>query len=209
MREPPVLTAGLQEWATTCRALGDGRVMLLVRKGGIHERGGGLFQPEQARFALMPTYLHQDQVRIQAPFVADYQASKVDPEPGLRRIELWADVAAVWKATDLTTLQMLGPELLWTPHELATRFAYRDEPWLYVLALRVRRLAEPLAFPDQPAFAGCRSWLTLPAPLPTVGSVPVLSAGYFESRLDRISQVLSPGRTVSRSMSSPGRKPRS
>ena len=53
------LSHGLQEWAVCCRALGEGRITLVVRKGGIHERGGGLFALEHQRFALLPTFQAQ------------------------------------------------------------------------------------------------------------------------------------------------------
>jgi len=199
----PTLAIALQEWAVCCRALGDGRVVLAVRKGGIHEHGGGFFLPEHERFLLMPTYLHQEPARLQQAFVTDHAAVKVDPQPGHHRLSLWAEVANVWKVTDLTLIQSLGPELLWTKDELATRFAYRDEPFLYVLALRVMRLPMPITIPDLPAYAGCRSWIPLTDSIPTEGSKPVVSTGRFEIRLDRINAVLAPGRAVSRTLTSP------
>lgn len=203
------LAIALQEWAVCCSALGDGRVVLVVRKGGIHEHGGGFFKPEHDRFLLMPTYLHQDPLRLQQTFVADHAAVKSDPAPGSHHLSLWAEVATVWKVTDLTLVQSLGPELLWTTEELATRFAYRDEPFLYVLALRVMRLPTPVTIPDVPAYAGCRSWIPLASPIQLAGSKPVVSTGRFEIRLDRINAVLSPGRAVSRTMTSPSiRTPR-
>lgn len=197
------LAIALQEWAVCCSALGDGRVVLAVRKGGIHEHGGGFFKPEHDRFLLMPTYLHQDPMRLQQAFVADHAGVKTDPQPGSHRISLWAEVATVWKVTDLTLVQSLGPELLWSVDELATRFAYRDQPFLYVLALRVMRLPNPVTIPDMPAYAGCRSWIPLQEPLELAGSKPVVSTGRFEIRLDRINAVLSPGRAVSRTLSCP------
>ncbi len=202
------LAVGLQEWAGLCRALGDGRLIVTVRKGGIHERGGGLFAPEHERFALLPSYLHQDQARVTAPFASDIQDSRVDPQPGMHCLSVWAAVVKVWKVIELTNLMSLGPELLWTPHELETRFAYRDQPWLYVLALRVMRFPAPVVIPDHPAYAGCRSWIPLQAPIATIGSVPVVSAGYFEARLDRINHALAPGSAISRSMTAL-RRPRS
>lgn len=200
------LAIALQEWAVCCRALGDGRVILAVRKGGIHEHGGGFFKPEHDRFVLMPTYLHQDPLRLQQAFVVDHAAVKSDPAPGSHRISLWAEVATVWKVTDLTLVQSLGPELLWSTAELATRFAYRDEPFLYVLALRVMRLPDPITIPDVPAYAGCRSWIPLQEPISVAGSRPVVSTGRYEIRLDRINAVLSPGRAVSRTLSSPAHR---
>ena len=203
------LAIALQEWAVCCSALGTGRIVLVVRKGGIHEHGGGLFKPEHDRFLLMPTYLHQEPMRLQQTFVADHAAVKVDPAPGSHLLSLWAEVATVWKVTDLTLVQSLGPELLWSADELATRFAYRDQPFLYVLALRVMRLPTPITIADVPAYAGCRSWIPLQESIDVTDSKPVVSTGRFEIRLDRINAVLSPGRAVSRTLSRPSvRSPR-
>jgi hypothetical protein len=193
----------------SCNALGDGRVILVVRKGGIHEHGGGLFKPEHDRFLLMPTYLHQEPLRLQQAFVADHALVKTDPAPGTHRLSLWAEVAFVWKVTDLTLVQSLGPELLWSADDLETRFAYRNEPYLYVMALRVMRLPTPITIGDLPTYAGCRSWIPLQESIEMAGSKPVVSTGRFEIRLDRINAVLSPGRAVSRTLSRPSvRSPR-
>ena len=81
--------------------------------------------------------------------------------------------------------------------------AKSDEPWLYVVALRVMRLPRPVIIPDSPAYAGCRSWIPLENTVDLAGSTPVISTGRFEIRLDRINSVLNPGRPISRSMNSP------
>lgn len=202
-RTTPELTIALQEWAVCCSALGDGKVILTMRKGGIHEHGGGLFRPEHDRFLLMPTYLHQDPIRLQQAYAIDHAAVKTDPAPGSHRLSLWAEVAMVWKVTDLSLVQSLGPELIWSADELATRFAYRDEPWIYVMALRIMRLPTPVVIPDAVAYAGCRSWIPLESGVDLTGSTPVVSTGRYEIRLDRINHVLAPGRTVSRTLSGP------
>ena len=44
------LRQALREWGSICQALGEGAIVALVRKGGIHERGGGLFQLRYQRF---------------------------------------------------------------------------------------------------------------------------------------------------------------
>jgi hypothetical protein len=196
------LNIALQEWAVACSAMGDGRLLLSVRKGGIHEQSGGFFRPEHDRFLLMPTYLHQDASRVQPAFAAE--VDKADPAPGSHEFSLWAEVATVWKVTDLTLVQSLGPDLLWSDLELATRFAYRNEPWLYVLALRIMRLPTPVIIPDLPAYAGCRSWIPLQSQISLAGSTPVVSTGRFEIRLERINAILTPGRTISQSISRPG-----
>lgn len=184
------LAVGLQEWAVVCRALGAGRLVLAVRKGGIHERGGGLFQLEHQRFALLPTYLHQDAGRLRPDFAAGFAADAVDPAPGTLRVASWAEAVHIWKVTELARVQALGSELLWSDAELATRFRYRDQPWLYVVALRVCRLRAVQAIPDHPSYAGCRSWIPLKDAVVTSGSTPALDDASFAARLAAIGATL-------------------
>jgi hypothetical protein len=207
------LAIGLQEWAACCRALGDGRVVLTVRKGGIHERGGGLFKPEHDRFALMPTYLHQNEqlaserARVRSAYQADLDV--IDPAPGFHRISVWAEVTHVWRMTTLIPLVALGPELVWTQEELAKRFAYKGEHLLHVLALRVMRLPRPIDIPDRPSYAGCRSWIPLEDQIPTAGSTPVMATGTYEIRIERIGRVLQPGKSTSQILNIRTRRPQS
>jgi hypothetical protein len=179
-----MITHALQEWAVVCEALGDGRLLLTARKGGIHERGGGLFAPEHRRFALLPTRLHQAADRLLPPFAADLE--RLQPATlGRLRIDLWAEIDRVWKVEDLYALLALGPDLPWTPEEIHRRFTYREEPWLFVLALRIHRLRQPVEIADDPAYGGCRSWIALKQPIDPMGSVPVVGTGEFGIRCQR------------------------
>ncbi len=180
----------LQEWSACCRALGDGRLTLLVRKGGIHERHGRLFTPEHERFWLLPTHLHQDATRLKPAFQADVTAPSLGS--GIP-IALWAETVHVWKVTDCARITALGEELMWTDAELATRFAYRDQPWLFVLLLRVQRLTTPVTIPTDPSYAGCRSWLILTAPpADPASAAPVLDDATFARRHQHIARILDP-----------------
>jgi hypothetical protein len=164
---------------------------LTVRKGGIHERGGGLFALEQQRFALMPTYLHQDATRVLPSFADGYFAQvRQDPAPGTISLTWWAEAARIWKVGELPRVLTLGEELLWSADELARRFAYRDQPWLYVVALRTHRLPQPVAIPDHPSYAGCRSWIPFKQPIAVTGSSPVLDDTTHARRLAEIDRIL-------------------
>lgn len=196
------LAIALQEWAVCCRALGDGRLVLTLRKGGIHERGGR-FEPEHPRFLLLPSYLHQDSTRLAPSLAADMAAHRPTSEPGVIRIELWAETVRTWRARELSAVQSLGPELPWTADEVATRFRYRSslaggegEPYVHVLALRVHRLRTPVVIPADPAYGGCRSWITLAQAVDTARSAPVLGTGVFEARLERIAEILTEPRGI-------------
>lgn len=187
------LDVALQEWSSICAALGDGRLTLLVRKGGIHERGSGLFVPEHERFALWPTHLHESPERLRWSAERQLGSSALSTKSTESTdgvISIIAQSVQTFKVTDLSKLLTLSDELLWTDAELATRFAYRNQPHLYVLILRIFRLPAPVIIPDDPSYAGCRSWLRLKTTVPTIGAVPVLDDATFARRLSRISSVL-------------------
>ena len=52
----------LKEWASVCEALGAGEATLLLRKGGIAEKG---FSVKASDFALLPTAFHGDAALLQ------------------------------------------------------------------------------------------------------------------------------------------------
>ena len=197
MSDAPVATAtsaslavGLQEWAVCCRALGEGRITLVVRKGGIHERGGGLFRLEHERFALLPTHLHQDSSRLLPAYGGRYVAEAGVAEPGHIPVSLWAEATRIWKVEALDRAQALGDHLMWTADEIASRFRYRDQPWLYVVALRMHRLPATQIIPDLPAYVGCRSWIPLRDAITLTGSIPVLDDAAFAARLGAVAAIL-------------------
>jgi len=185
--EAPNLTIGLHEWQVCCDALITGRLTLTVRKGGIHERRGGLFSPEHERFALVPTWLHQDASRLREP-----AAMPVGPPAAAGQIPIpgWCAIVQVWRVTELSRLLALGEELAWTDAELRARFAYRDQPFVYVLALRAWRFPAPSIIADEPSYAGCRSWISLQQPIPAVPAEPALAEAIFQQRLSAITTTL-------------------
>ena len=165
---PVQIKHALQEWQAVCQALATGACSVLLRKGGIHDRGG-LFQPEQERFALMPTYLHQAADRVRDPALVQEQ-----PSASEHLLSHWAEVQGVWRCEDLEQLLSQAATWPWTDAEISKRFQYRDKPFLYVLCVRVYAFAEPQRLADDPSFAGCKSWLPLPQNLGSDRSRPVL-----------------------------------
>lgn len=183
------LAVGLKEWAVVCHLLGSGRLMLLVRKGGIRERRGGLFVPEHPRFLLLPTFEHQAEGRIVPGHAAALAATTIDLAPGRFRISHWAEVVRTWRVADLDRFGLIADELAFTTDEIATRFHYRNQPWLSVLAVRVHRLAERAELPITPAYAGCRSWVALREQVPAAAA-PVVDDAAFAIRLARLERAL-------------------
>ncbi|MGH9628683.1 MAG: DUF1802 family protein, partial [Bryobacteraceae bacterium] len=53
------MNIALKEWASVVSALGTGRQILLLRKGGIVEARRGGFELRHHEFLFFPTYEHQ------------------------------------------------------------------------------------------------------------------------------------------------------
>jgi hypothetical protein len=183
--EPPGACAvAFKEWEGVCDALERGDQAIILRKGGIEEGPGG-FVPEHPVFWLYPTRVHQAQQGL---------------KPGAGRPAEPAHEGAV-AIRALAVVELIGlidrPELLpelddlhvWTQETVEKRFSYK-RPGLWVLGVRVFRRPVSAVLPVTPEHAGCKTWVPLDRPLPTQGATPVLDAGAFRARMDRLNAVL-------------------
>ena len=188
MAWPTSLQVGLKEWAIVCRALESGKQTILLRKGGISESGDGEFHVQHREFLLFPTFLHQNKSMLKPSEHAEYVAMSAEPDD--------VTIASAGVVTDIVQLKSreqmdrIDDEHVWTPPLIDMRFNYRPESPLYLLLVRAYRLRTPTAIGNTPAYAGCKSWVPLDAPIETVGAMAVLDDAAYERRrqsiLDRI-----------------------
>ncbi len=174
-----------KEWAATCAALAAGRQSLLLRKGGIHERGGR-FEVEHREFWLFPTRFHQnpDEIRDDALSLLRQVADEA-PTPGVVRLALYAVVDEVIELRDESLLPRLADLQILADRTVLERFHYRH-PGMVVLPIRIYRRAEPMTLVDTPRFAGCRTWVDLEQELSTSGLTPILTD---EAHADRMAAI--------------------
>jgi len=186
-----MLRHAFKEWAVICRALALGRQALLLRKGGIAERGGH-FEIEHTRFWLFPTYVHQQRKGIQSqalPLLEEVEENK--PPEGKVRLSHYAEIGGIYHVRDLTLALILAHLHLWSEETVRSRFAYRG-PGLYVLPVRVYQAAKEVELPLTPYYQGCRSWVELEKELPTEGAKPVLSDSDFRDVQRSLDLLLNP-----------------
>jgi hypothetical protein len=185
MELQPQLNVALKEWASVCSALEDGRQIILLRKGGILEAIGG-FELEHPQFFLFPTYLHQN-----AQMLKEAERKRLvilKEEPAQIVISSAATVSDIIRLRDRAQMDRLDEEYIWTSPLIDMRFSYRPQNPLYLLLLRVYRLAEPITIQNTPEYAGCKSWVPLEAALTTSGATSVLDDAAWEERRARISR---------------------
>jgi hypothetical protein len=180
----------LKEWAVVVEALATGRQLILLRKGGIREDGGG-FRLDHREFFLFPTYFHEQAQRVIPEAAAEFaRAQAAQPPPERVVVPLYATVEEAVELTDRARLAELRPHHILTDAEVERRFQYRNDPRLWVLIVRAYRLAPALELALTAYFEGCRSWVDLGHDLPTGDLQPVLDDASFRFQIGALRAIL-------------------
>jgi hypothetical protein len=179
-----------KEWAVVCRALGEGRQILILRKGGIAEGPRG-FEVTDRQFFLFPTYLHQAPTSVVPEWRAALAAESVDPTPGRVSISLYAIVSSWLKIASMDKLRALEGLHIWSDEIVSERFNRWSEESVTALLVRVYALPSPVQLNALPAYSGCKSWITLAEQVPLDGARPVIADEEFERKLAEVRAVTS------------------
>ena len=170
MNKLPNHTA-LKEWASVIDALDRGDQVVLIRKGGLADPHFGL---EADRFYLFPTNYHD----------------AGGGEPTHVPITHWAEVVRSWQVRDLETLYRLEPLVAMDRATLDTRYKFRPDQAINVIAVRAWRLAKPANIAMTEAYGGCRSWVSLDEEIDIDGSVPALSEAGLQTKIESVDALL-------------------
>jgi hypothetical protein len=163
------MNIGFKEWALICQELASGRQSIILRKGGIAEGREG-FRFQHSDFLLFPTLFHEQVSKLKLPQETPLPALAPDVHTLTHRVfvEWTRDL------TDWAQIQRLDPYHIWTEKVIRERFEYDEKRAVSLAFVRVRRLAQPLVFPDSPKYGGCRSWVNLPESSSPDSAEPVL-----------------------------------
>jgi len=175
-------SVGFKEWALVCEALGRGEQSILLRKGGIAEgrQGFGFRHPE---FFLFPTFFHEQVVKVRTP-----DAQIPAARDGEIEIRYLAKLEAEKKISSWEVAAALEPFHILAESVVRERFAYKDAG-LHVALVRVFRLEPNWILADQPSYAGCRSWVNLPACPADVRLVPVINDELHQERAREVERL--------------------
>ena len=183
---PPESDLALKEWAVAIKALGEGKQVLILRKGGIH-KDDKEFRVVHPEFLLYPTYEHQNAELIKDDFAEDLaQTLAEDDIPGLVTLSYWCTVTDKFEVSEQEALDGIARHHIWTTDYAQKRLHWRPKQPLTVALLRVYALQQPQALPILDEFAGCRSWVDLRQDLPLGYMTPALSDEAYQERADVI-----------------------
>lgn len=170
----------LKEWAIICKALEDGKQMLLLRKGGIMEYKKG-FEVKHNEFLLYPTFEHQSIESIKAEYKEKIKEiseehnisynnnnrKKIDKNDNNFNtasniiIKLLAKVEDVIEISDKFTISELRDYHIWSDEYVTMRMNYNPSKPMNVLLLRIYKIRKPLIVDINDKWAGCKSWIDI------------------------------------------------
>jgi hypothetical protein len=176
----------LKEWAVAVTALTQGETLLLLRKGGIQERG---FSLAASQFWLYPTYEHQKPQWLKPAYAGQVTPVESGWHPEWVAISAWASVTHTFQVDQPAEIEALLPFHVWTESFVTERLNWMPQRPLLVLCLRVHRLAQPQIIPYRPEYGGCKSWIQL-ADLPSSEAQPVFTEADYQAKISAIEAVL-------------------
>jgi hypothetical protein len=192
-----------KEWHVIVEALGAGEQILILRKGGIAEDGGG-FTVKAGKFWLFPTHFHEQLAKTK-PAAQKFFARVGGVPPGLRSPEpvergeegsprndsnihlyYFAEVIQQAFLSDWAEVARLDAFHLWSEETIRERFNWAQPPGLHAFAVRVHRLVQPAPIEVTPEMRGCKSWVDVPLDFAAQASKPVLDGKNFSRELARL-----------------------
>lgn len=195
-----MLDTALKEWAIVCDFLAQGKCCLLLRKGGIHEHAGpGRFELSYDKFLMFPAWEHERLDWIKPAWLPPSPelgnaAERADEdavgEPERITFRGWAEVARIWEVPSREQFDTLDDLHPWAKPQIDMRFNYKPDRPLYLLALKMHRLVEPVEMENREAYGGCVSWVPLPPEdeVDTSGSSPAIAPSEFAQLLERVDE---------------------
>ncbi|CAM4357229.1 DUF1802 family protein [Paenibacillus tarimensis] len=177
----------LKEWASAVQALKEGKLIMVMRKGGIAEETRD-FRLVSPRFFLLPAYEHQRRELLKPEYqgLVDETLKEWDPGQGLLRIDTYAEAVDDIEVTDQEQLDKLKELHIWTDTFAEERLKWKRKQPLHILLLRVYRLEQPVEIPLKPVYTGCKSWVKLEERIPEAGMKPVLTDEQFHEETVKI-----------------------
>jgi hypothetical protein len=174
------MSPAFKEWHVIVEALGAGEQILILRKGGLAEDGGG-FEVKAEKFWLFPTHFHEQLAKTKPAAQKFFTHSK--PKNGPIHLRYFAEVVSQVFLSDWAAVARLDAFHLWSEATIRERFNWAQPPGLHAFAVRVHRLVQPAPLEVTPEMSGCKSWVDVPFDFAAHASEPVLSDAAFAEKL--------------------------
>ncbi|MEO1428629.1 MAG: DUF1802 family protein [Cyanobacteria bacterium J06633_8] len=186
----------LKEWAVAIKALETGKTIVLLRKGGIHEKGGS-FRVAYNRVLLYPTYEHQKTSMLKPDYANQVIQIASDWQPKNINIASYAEISHILPVIDDSIINALFPFHIWNQEFVSYRQKWKPQQPLFVLLLRAYKLVIPQVIEYNPRYAGCKSWIELHKSISLEATKPVLSENAYSELVTQICEIIGNSSDVS------------
>jgi hypothetical protein len=177
----------LKEWAVIVKALEKGEQTVILRKGGILETASG-FKIESKRFALFPTFEHQDVKNLKPKFHNYLEDVKQDsPQNQHNKITSYAEVIDEKDIESEETINALSPFHIWSDSYIKERRNWMPDKPIKAVFLKVYKVPE-VETPIKPEYHGCKSWININEDIQA--GKPVLSDEQLYSKLQKFKEIV-------------------
>jgi hypothetical protein len=181
-----------KEWAVVVDALGQGKQIIIIRKGGISEGTGG-FKMEHNRFLLFPTLFHQQRESVIPSAQNQFDTLAMENiSPETITLDFSAEVVQTVQLRTMQAAKALEGQHIWREDVIEKRFEWGGERAIHALAVRVFKLDKAITLPALPEYGGCKSWVKLAANVPTQFATPVLNDADFGIKIKAFENALKP-----------------
>lgn len=183
------ISHALKEWAVAVDALEQGKTIMLLRKGGIHERGGR-FQVAHDRVLLYPTHEHQQPFLLKSEYAEQVTLVTSGWHPETIRIGSFALITDIFLVSDETIVDALLPFHIWNEQFISDRLKWKPRQALYILLLRTYKLDREQMIPFSSIYGGCKSWIDLAQPIAIDRSMSVLHDATYNQIVGEIRAIV-------------------
>ncbi|MBD2347229.1 DUF1802 family protein [Anabaena subtropica] len=175
----------LKEWAVAINALESGKTIMLLRKGGIHEKKGR-FQVAHDQVLLYPTYEHQQPSLLKPEYANLVHPVTSGWHPETVRIGSWAHITDVLAISDEAIVNALLPFHIWNENFISDRLKWKPQQPIFILLLRTYKLPQEQEIPYRAEYGGCKSWIDIASPMQLQDSQAVLSDSDYRQIVEEI-----------------------
>ncbi|TCS97037.1 DUF1802 family protein [Hazenella coriacea] len=181
----------LKDWAVAIEALGLGKQILLMRKGGIREETRH-FELQSDEFFLYPAYEHQKEELLKPEFQGEVAKTLKNwsKDDQTTTIKYYAKLYEDIEVMDENALRRLAPTHIWTDNFATERLKWKKTLPLHLLLVRVYRLDQPVEVEIRPEYNSCKSWHMFPENLQSLSAEPVLTDEEFMTQVNKVKELL-------------------
>ena len=172
----------LKEWSSALRFFEHKKVVLIFRKGGIHEKE---FEEASSYFGIFKTFEHESKETIKNEY-KNYLQNTTAEYTGDFDLEYIAKIKHSFQIDSIDKLEPLDPYHHWEQSYLIERFNFRPKKPLvcYLLELQKIKFPKKVSYSIEEA-KGCLSWFKLNQPV-EINNTVLINDSFQENKVLKI-----------------------